>query len=240
MSSPNLALTHVAAAQNQKEVTINDAVDALDRALTDTLALDLSTGAVTVTLAQLRSAMVLQPAAALSGPSTITLPQLRRVFAVANTDAVHALTVQRGTASVLLVPGESGILICDGAVNGLFRAGSGAPVYDFGMVANETPEAGAVMGKVVMSRALVIPAALAGSVAHAETPPDDAFVIAVTRNGTAIGSVTLNPDASVGLSTAGGAPIMIAPGDIIRFLAPAVADPSIAGISLTIAARRIA
>ena len=29
MPSPNLAVTHVAAAQNQKEVTINDAVDAL-------------------------------------------------------------------------------------------------------------------------------------------------------------------------------------------------------------------
>lgn len=239
MPSPNLAVTHVAAAQNQKEVTINDAVDALDRALTDTLALDLSTGALTLTAAQLRSAMALRPAAALSGPSTITLPQLRRVFAVLNTDAVHALTVQRGTASVLLVPGESAILICDGSANGLFRAGSGAPVYDFGMVANETPAAGAVMGTVVIPRALVIPASLAGSVAHAETPPDDAFAIVMTRNGTAIGSITLNPDASVGLSSAGGAPVTIAPGDIIRFLAPAVADPSIAGISLTIAARRI-
>ena len=30
MPSPNLSITHVAAAQNQKEVTINDAVDALD------------------------------------------------------------------------------------------------------------------------------------------------------------------------------------------------------------------
>lgn len=240
MSSPNLAVTHVAAAQNQKEVTINDAIDALDRALTDTLALDLSTGALTLTAAQLRSAMALRPAAALSGPSTITLPQLRRVFAVLNSDLTHTLTIQRGTSSVLLVPGESAVLICDGSANGLFRAGSGAPVYDFGMVANETPEAGAVLGKVVMTRALVIPASLAGSLAHAETPPDDAFVIAITRNGTAVGSVTINPDASVDLSTAGGAPVTITPGDVIRFLAPAVADASIAGISLTIAARRIA
>jgi hypothetical protein len=37
MASPNLAITHVAAAQNQKEVTVNDAIDALDRALTDAL-----------------------------------------------------------------------------------------------------------------------------------------------------------------------------------------------------------
>ncbi|MGY6570116.1 MAG: hypothetical protein ACXIVE_14070 [Salinarimonas sp.] len=240
MPSPNLAVTHVAAAQNQKEVTINDAIDALDRALTDTLALDLSSGAITVTPAQLRSAIALRPAAALSGPATVTLPQLRRVFALVNTDAAHALTVQRGTSSVLLVPGESAVLICDGSTNGLFRAGSGAPVYDFGMVANETPEAGAVLGKVIMTRALLIPAELAGSFAHVETPPDDAFVIAITRNGTLVGTVTIKPDASVDLSTSGSAPITITPGDIIRFVAPAVTDASIAGISLTIAARRIA
>ena len=239
MPSPNLAVTHVAAAQNQKEVTINDAIDALDRALTDTLALDLTSGALTLTAAHLRSAMVLRPAAALSGPATITLPQLRRVFALVNTDAVHALTVQCGTSNVQLVPGESAVLISDGSANGLFRAGSGAPVYDFGMAANENPAAGALLGKVVMPRTLVIPALLAGSLAHAETPPDDAFVIAITRNGTLVGSVTINPDASVDLSTSGSAPITITSGDIIRFLAPAVADASIAGISLTIAARRI-
>jgi hypothetical protein len=55
-----------------------------------------------------------------------------------------------------------------------------------------------------------------------------------------VGSVTINPDASVDISTAGGVPVTITPGDIIRFLAPAAADASIAGISLTIAARRIA
>jgi hypothetical protein len=240
MPSPNLAVTHVAAAQNQKEVTINDAIDALDRALTDTLALDLSTGALTLTAAQLRSAMVLRPEGALSAPATITLPQLRRVFVALNTDAVHGLTLQRGTSSVLLVPGESAVLICDGSANGLIRVGSGAPVYDFGMVANDTPAAGAVLGKVVMTRALVIPALLAGSLAHADTPPDDPYEITLTRNGTAVGSVTINPDASVDLSTAGSAPVTITPGDIIRFLAPAVADASIAGLSLTIAARRIA
>ena len=37
MSSPNLGITHVAAAQNQKEVTLNDAIDALDRALSGKL-----------------------------------------------------------------------------------------------------------------------------------------------------------------------------------------------------------
>lgn len=240
MPSPNLAAPHVAAAQNQKEVTINDAIDALDRALTDTLALDLATGALTLTPEQLRAAVVLRPAAPLAGPATITLPQLRRLFAVVNTDAAHALTLQRGATSVVLLPFESAVLICDGSPDGLFRAGPGAAVYDFGMVAAATPEPGVVLGKVVITRALVIPAELAGSAADADTAPAAAFEIAMTRNGTAIGAITFNPDASVGFSSAAGAPVTISPGDVIRFVAPAVADASIAGISLTIAARRIA
>jgi hypothetical protein len=57
MASPNLAITHVAAAQNQKEVTINDGLNALDRALTDALVVDFTAGNVTLTDAQFRAAV---------------------------------------------------------------------------------------------------------------------------------------------------------------------------------------
>ena len=57
MSSPNLAITHVAAAQNQKEVTINDAINALDRAMGDLLVVDFIAGNVTLTDAQFRGAV---------------------------------------------------------------------------------------------------------------------------------------------------------------------------------------
>ena len=58
MTSPNLAAPHVAAAQNQKEVTINDATDALDLAMTATLELDCSAGGtITVSAGRGCSAM---------------------------------------------------------------------------------------------------------------------------------------------------------------------------------------
>ncbi len=44
MPSPNLAIPHVAASQNQKEVTINDAIDALDLAMTAALEIDVTGG----------------------------------------------------------------------------------------------------------------------------------------------------------------------------------------------------
>jgi hypothetical protein len=66
MTSPNLAITHVAAAQNQKEVTVNDAINALDRALTDALSIDFAGGPVTLTAAQFRQAISFKPSATLS------------------------------------------------------------------------------------------------------------------------------------------------------------------------------
>jgi hypothetical protein len=239
MPSPNLAIAHVAASQNQKEVTINDAIDALDRAMTDTLALDLSAGSLSLTAAQLRSAFVLCPEGALAGPAVLTVPVLRRVFAVLNTDTAFAITVERGAAAIVVQPGESALLICDGTADGLFRVGPGAPVYDFGMVAGTSPGAGEVLGKVVIPRPLLIPADLAGSAVHVDTAPDDDFVIVMTRNATAVASITVHDDASASLATAANAPVTIAAGDVVRFAAPATPDASISGISLTIAARRL-
>jgi hypothetical protein len=240
MPSPNLAIAHVAASQNQKEVTINDAIDALDRALTDTLALDLSAGPLSLTAAQLRAAMVLHPAGALIGPAAILVPQIRRVFALVNTDSAFAITVERGAAAIAVQPGESAVLISDGTADGLFRVGPGAPVYDFGMVAGTAPGAGEVLGKVVIPRALLIPPDLAGSAVHVDTAPAGDFVIVMTRNGVAVASITVHTDASASLATSGSAPVAIAAGDVVRFVAPATLDPAIAGISLTIAARRLA
>jgi hypothetical protein len=62
----------------------------------------------------------------------------------------------------------------------------------------------------------------------------------MTRNGVAVASITVHDDASATLATSANAPVTIAAGDVIRFLAPATPDASIAGISLTIAARRLA
>jgi hypothetical protein len=93
---------------------------------------------------------------------------------------------------------------------------------------------------VVIPRPLLIPADLAGSAVHVDTGPDDDFVIVMTRNATAVASITVHDDASATLVTAGNAPVTIAAGDVVRFVAPASPDASISGISLTIAARRLA
>ncbi|WP_439579623.1 hypothetical protein [Elioraea sp.] len=95
MSSPNLAVPHVAAAQAQKEVTINQAVDLLDCAVTDVLTVDLGAGDVALTAEQYRRQRVF-PASGATVPRTLTLPQIRREAAIDNADGSDALTVARG------------------------------------------------------------------------------------------------------------------------------------------------
>ncbi len=125
--------------------------------MTDTLALDFSAGPLSLTAAQLRSAFVLRPEGALTGAAVLTVPALRRVVALINTDTALSITVQRGAASIALEPGESAVLISDGSTNGLIQVGPGAPAYDFKMVAGTAPGAGEVLGKVVIPRPLLIP-----------------------------------------------------------------------------------
>ena len=125
MSSPNLAITHVAAAQNQKEVTVNDAINALDRALTEALSIDFAAGPVTLTAAQFRTAIAFKPAATLNAVATLSVPQIKRVFVVINTDGFFTIDVVRGSTTVSVPPGTAFCLCTDGTTNGLYAAGGG-------------------------------------------------------------------------------------------------------------------
>lgn len=112
MPSPNLAIAHVAASQNQKEVTINDAVDALDLAITDATEVDCSTGGtipVTATIVRRNVSLVLTGAPG-SG-FVLQLPAIRRLLYVQNTTGQEAtIAGPSGDASVP-VPAGSRVLI---------------------------------------------------------------------------------------------------------------------------------
>ena len=84
MTSPNLAVTHVAAAQNQKEVTINDAVDALDNAMNRALVVAMSDAdqALTATEANRNGLVILT--GTLTATRVLTLPANHRRLAIRN------------------------------------------------------------------------------------------------------------------------------------------------------------
>jgi hypothetical protein len=118
MSSPNLAVPHLAAAQAQKEVTINAAVDLLDRAVTDVLTVDLGASDVALTAEQFRRHRVFR-SANLTTARTLTVPQIRREVAIDNADGIAVLTVARGAGSVDVPAGAALTVYTDGTTNGL-------------------------------------------------------------------------------------------------------------------------
>jgi hypothetical protein len=117
MTSPHLAIAHVAAAQNQKEVTINDAVDALDNAMNRALVVAMADGDLTLTAGDTQRNGLIVLTGTLTAPRTVTLPALHRRLALRNaTDGGFALTAgyPGGGASVAVPPETTALLHGDG------------------------------------------------------------------------------------------------------------------------------
>jgi hypothetical protein len=120
MSSPQLAVPHVAASQAQKEVTINDAINRLDDAWNRGLDVSVAAGDVVLTGAQFRRHGVFRVTGASVAGRTVTVPAIARWF-VTRADAAnaHPVAVVRGTASRTLLPGAAAFLVADGTADGL-------------------------------------------------------------------------------------------------------------------------
>jgi hypothetical protein len=148
VSSPNLAIPHLAAAQAQKEVTINQAVDLLDRALADVLTVDFGSGDVTLTNDQYRRHRVFR-SANLATARTLTLPAIKREISVDNAAGTADLTVARGTGTVVVPAGAALVLYTDGTANGLRPiggvGGGASALDDLDDVAIASPAAGHIL-----------------------------------------------------------------------------------------------
>ena len=127
MPSPNLAVTHVAAAQNQKEVTINDAVDALDNAMNRALSVAMGDANLTLTSAQANRNGLIVLIGTLTAARVLTLPANHRRLAIRNATSggqeVRAKYAGSG-AEVIIVPG--GTVLVQGNGSDLFGVGGGA------------------------------------------------------------------------------------------------------------------
>ena len=200
MASPNLNITHVAAAQNQKEVTINDAIDALDEALTDSITVDFTSGDVTLTGAEFRE-NVRFLASNHAGGEDLAVPLIKRLFVVENpTSGAGDINVVRGTTSVALSPGGAGLFYTDGTADGLVQVG--------GTVGGGVPD---IVTESTTSRTLALTDAGAyirttsGTATTITVPPNSsvAFVVgtSILIRQAAAGQVTIAQGAGVTVNT---------------------------------------
>lgn len=99
MSSPNLEIPHIAAAQNQKEVTANSAFDLLDLRITATSDIDVTAGgSFTVTLEVARQSMRIRLTGTPGAAFTVELPEVEGLYAIRN-EADGVATIARAVGA---------------------------------------------------------------------------------------------------------------------------------------------
>src|SRR5579864_3626551 len=99
MATPNLAITHIAASQNQKEATANTAFDQLDLAMTQYILEDIPDAHFQLPLADAEHNMVFIFAGVISQTRGITLPVRRLYIVSVQTFSSPAIPLVFGTAS---------------------------------------------------------------------------------------------------------------------------------------------
>lgn len=189
--SNNLDLDQVAAAQDNKETTINDQSGQLDAAITEFLDVDLTAGNVTVTADEYRRNLRFNATNVATTGREVTLQAIKHVVVLAsdsgNTDDV---TFQIGTGTLVLSPGDVTLAYSDGTANGLEAvAGDGSivvPIYMHARAVEKTTDltvATDITGNIVSP--------VTGTIADVKAVVDTAgvtgdTVIDVNLNGTTI------------------------------------------------------
>lgn len=238
--SPNLDITHVAASQNNKEITINDAVDALDKAICDYASVDMSSAPASVSLATIQQAVVLM----VSNPAgeALTLAATKRLFIVYNTDASDDVDVTVGATVVTVAADTLAMLYMDGTTDGLYEVasggGGGATVpLDTAFFIGGTPSSSELVGQYVVATGFSLPSGLTGSQGKAGTAATGACSFTLIKNGSSIGTIDFAAAGTVPTYTFTSAVSFVA-GDYIGLIAPSSADATLADISITLTGTR--
>jgi hypothetical protein len=244
--SNNLGLAQIAPAQSAKYATSNTADGQIDAALTEVLSLEVdNTNAATLTDEQLRRHFFVDIDPDTTPPDaavTITVPAIKRgLFAVRNNTAQTATVTVSGQSLTApeIAAGQAALLSCDGSDVRAEGSGSGGGAsvslpYDFGFVKAVTPTSSEIIGKVVIPRDITLPADFSGAYGHVDTNPTATFDIDVTDDGSSIGTISIATDGTFTFITAGNTAKSVTAGSVIRFVAPASTDATVAGIAATL------
>jgi hypothetical protein len=135
MASPNLAITHINASQNTKEVTANTAFDELDKALTDKISIAMSDADYVLSTAEGGEALghlAYVFTGVLTANRNIVAPNNKKLYVVSNqTTGGHDITVKTAAGTGIAIHSATfTILYCDGTnVVTFSTGGSGATAF---------------------------------------------------------------------------------------------------------------
>jgi hypothetical protein len=118
----------MATKQSNAEDANNDGQGELDAALTEVLESDYTSADVTLTDAEYRRNITFRTTN-LTVARDLNVPAIKRVVNVDNTDGTAALTVVRGSGSVVIAIGETAWISTDGTANDIRSVGGGGASF---------------------------------------------------------------------------------------------------------------
>lgn len=251
-NSPILAVPQVAADQNNKYITINDAIEAVESVTQDYIAF-ASVGGTNITLTDDESTRyAVYEVSGASANFSLIFPSenvdaqaLRRVFLVNNKDTTYACTVitdAPGT-SVVISPGKKALLQQRGddiVLFGYFNDLLALPLpYDVGVFIPGTPTTSQVCLRYTAVRAFRCADNFASSDGNVKVNPTATTTFTIKKNGSTIGTVAFDTAGVPTFNTSGAGYETFAAGDILEITAPVTPDATIADISITLLGERV-
>lgn len=234
-ATTNLAIPYITASQNQKEVTHSTGMALLDAALTEGLAVSVSAGNATPSAAQYRACARIAITGATTAGRTVTLPAVKRpIFVSLDAASTKSVSIVRGSASFIILPGAHLYLYTDGTANGLIRLGEFGP-YRAAQWVRGTPGAGELLYRFRVPEASTLLPDLLGWSAQGDVAATASSVFDVRKNGATVGSITFAAAGTVAtLTTSGGTAVSLAANDFLDVVAPSPADATLADVTLSI------
>jgi hypothetical protein len=235
-ATTNLAIPYITAAQNQKEVTHSTGMALIDAAITETLAVSVSSGNATPTAAQVRGAARIAITGATTSGRTVTLPVLKRpLFVSLDASSTKSVSIVRGSSIVTILPGASLYLYTDGTANGLVQMGEFG-LYRAALWVRGVPSNSEILTRFqVKDRPLVLLPDLLGWSVVADVAATASTVWSVRRNGSAVATLTWAISGTLPtLATTGNAAQTFAVDDYFDVIAATSADATLADVSATI------
>jgi hypothetical protein len=134
-------------------------------------------------------------------------------------------------------PGATDVAVSDGGTGASTAAGARSNLGLLRLIAfffTTAPTTSEVLCIYAAVDAFTIPANMSGSQTKVGTNPAATFAIDVQNNGSTIGTISISTGGVATLTTTSGTSKSIAVGDVIKFVAPASADASIANVSINV------
>jgi len=235
--SNNLNISQVAAGQQQKEVTINDASGQLDAAITELETIDLDASDVTVTAADYRRHLAFEVSTTTSG-RTLTLQAVKKLSVIrAPSSNTEDFDLALGSTTVTVNPGSGIVIYTDGTADGLYSVGGGGGgggggTVDVGGFTGGAVPTNTILLRFLANRAFTLPSGLPDASGHAGTAPSADTDFDIQLNGTSVGTMTFLSGSSAASFTLSSQQAVSA-GDRLDVVSPGTVN-GIADVSYTI------